>query len=565
MQIRMIAEQMKEVSEKLEGIAWIGAAIGFIWVMRLAGEMWKRKKAYRRREKTAGKKRGNHLGILLGLGFTWALAQRMEIMAAECDVMALSASASASGKVWIESMEAAGQYCRESLTVKVRAMDTGAAIQQICLEMDGVIVMDEMPGENGESGQNWEKIVTLPTDGDGEIYLKARMLDTAGQEFQTEGRWICDQTAPGLSVLWEGEQKQGFFSGPGNVCLMVQEKHFRPELWKVVWVKSPQEASGLTWAQANGKYLCRLPFSEDGQYECYVTGKDPAGNILQTEEANGRKTLRWTVDKEAPQIVVNGVLDQGHYGGEVNLEISVTDVWLKEESCRYTLEGEKSGTIALETTGEDRKMCWHAGMEQDWDDVYHLTVSACDLAENTAETEITFTINRTGALYSVEGVENGEKLLKTPDIVITEKNLSETEECTIFCVWEGESALLKENEDYTVEEEQEGNYQVRRYHLNSELFVREGAYTVQILSKDRAGNSRSNLKNAEGSLPVTFSVGSISSDRVMKKTEKRNTSGKEKSEQKENMTKEPDYKILCLGLLFLGVIGVIRQKVKKCL
>lgn len=546
MQIRMIAEQMEAIAEKLEGLGWIGVAAGIAWGMKLVREAWRRK--------------NRKFPIWVVVLFLSAIVQ---------DPYRTLAANAGDGDVWMESMEATGQFCRDSLTVRVRAADTGSEIRRVSLEMNGMIIMEETSMESGGYGQNWENTVTLPTEGDGEIRLRAKMKDAAGREFQKESIWICDQTAPELSLRWEGTQQEGYFSGPGTLCLMVAEKHFRPDLWKIVWKKNPQGSSAINWVEENGKHLCRIAFSVDGEYECDVTGKDPAGNVMHSEEGNDSITLSWVVDQEPPEIEVRGIQDKSHYGADVHLELSIADTWLKKEEVRYCLTGENNGTIPLETAEDEETIRWNPGMEEPWDDIYHLTAKACDYAGNETEIHMEFTVNRTGAIYGAEGVKNGETLEESPNLVITEKNLSPITECTIFCIWEGESALLTENRDYTVEEEMQGNYRVRRYCLDAGLFEREGAYTVQILSKDQAGNSRSNLKYAKGSLPITFLVDAKQSGGLVKKTwsahePKVKEEQETKQETEQETEQETDHEAMFgMAVSFSGILMGIGRKVRK--
>lgn len=218
----------------------------------------------------------------------------------------------------------------------------------------------------------------------------------------------------------------------------------------------------------------------------------------------------WKEDKENPIITIAGVEEGKTYRGAVSLVIHIQDSWLKQERTVCILRGEKRGEIFLKKTGENQ-YGWETEKGKNEDDRYHLMVKAWDQAGNSAEENILFQINRQGSVFSVQGINENKMLTPENKIIIREENRSMVNRRTIMCIWEGEPCLLQENKDYTVQTQKEGERWKYEYQLNPSLFVREGRYTIHILTGDEAGNRRSNLNyfDEDGcgkKLPVEFYV-----------------------------------------------------------
>ena len=82
-----------------------------------------------------------------------------------------------------------------------------------------------------------------------------------------------------------------------------------------------------------GEYISDTPITEDGEYKIVVT--DLAGNVTETTFA---------IDKTAPKIALNGVLNGGMTKGRVSLSLPDEDVsvkvYLNDEEIEY-VKGDK--------------------------------------------------------------------------------------------------------------------------------------------------------------------------------------------------------------------------------
>lgn len=265
---------------------------------------------------------------------------------------------------------------------------------------------------------------------------------------------------------------------------------------------------------------------------------------IPAEKEEETETLEpWKEDKENPVITISGVEKEKTYSGTVVLNIQIHEPWLNREKTICVLRRETGGEIFLEQTGENQ-YTWETEKGKEGDDIYHLEVKAWDLAGNTAEENIIFQINRQGSVFSVKGLNENKIYTPGNELIIQEENRSAVNHRTIMYIWEGKPYLLRENTDYTVAARREDEKWKYQYRLNPALFLREGRYTIHILTGDEAGNRRSNLnyfdKQGNGKkLPVEFHVENRQ-EKIPGKSEERGEiyfRGKE-NEKEEKTTKE---------------------------
>ena len=152
------------------------------------------------------------------------------------------------------------------------------------------------------------------------------------------------------------------------------------------------------------------------------------------------------------------------------------------------------------------------------DNVYTVVVNAVDLAGNTSDDAVTFSVNRFGSTYVISD-ETGKMLneyLKfddTSDVRVTEINPSglDASQTAVELTRDTSNTTLSAD-DYTVEQGSASGWQEYVYTVNRDNYDTDGVYRVLFHSQDRAGNVSENEmegKNAadEGaSAQINFAV-----------------------------------------------------------
>lgn len=159
----------------------------------------------------------------------------------------------------------------------------------------------------------------------------------------------------------------------------------------------------------NGENYNPGPIVNDGFYTLAVTATDASGN----ETA---RTITFTVDRTAPAISAENLVDGGFYNTDITPALVVTDLNLNEELSVYVLNGQPYLPGSL-ITAEGH---------------YSLSVTAQDKAGNSATLIIGFTIDKTAPISLVElgdpYVSIGDQLYvsEQSSVAISAEDLGET-------------------------------------------------------------------------------------------------------------------------------------------
>ena len=130
----------------------------------------------------------------------------------------------------------------------------------------------------------------------------------------------------------------------------------------------------------NGENYNLAPIVNDGLYTLAVTAIDASGNETS-------RTVAFTVDRTAPSISVENLVDGGFYNADITPALVVTDLNLDEGLSVYALSGQPylpGSPITVE------------GLS------IPLSVTAQDRAGNSTTLSIGFTIDKTAPISMVE-------------------------------------------------------------------------------------------------------------------------------------------------------------------
>lgn len=341
---------------------------------------------------------------------------------------------------------------------------------------------------------------------DGEYGITAHCVDLAdnvSDTIQTK-TFVIDRTAPGLSVvLTAGQGEQGigreYFNTGVAAVITVTEHNFSEGGF---WINMTPVSGKGTWSHEGDIHTLRIPFEGDNLYHIDCGYTDLAGNRADPVEKD------FTIDTAAPVITIGGVLDGSANRDAILPVVSVSDsnIGLSDIAvCVRTGVGDIV-EAAMETAvaggdGNTEYRMTLTDMTEQADNIYYLTVSACDLAGNTAELTYRFSLNRNGSVYDLTSLMHiMEKRYNTyseiGDIQIMEMNIDTVDE---FALYVSRNGMMGYEADYTRKRtgSPDTGY-TYLYQIKRENFAEEGIYRISLYSKDRAGNEVNNTTEIHG-------------------------------------------------------------------
>lgn len=336
-----------------------------------------------------------------------------------------------------------------------------------------------------------EKEATIPSHyfkEDGEYAVSINAEDAAGNESnEIILEFIKDSTAPVISLSGVTDGK--YYNKPQTVTLKVIERFFKTNDVKVTATRTlggNTATLSFPWTNKGETSLSSKTFSETGTYKITASAEDKAGNRANT------KTLTFTVDTKAPEISITGVTDGAvyTYGQGVSPKVDIKDDYLDSKSIVYTKGGVPISNPSFEQIKEN-------------DGLYTLTVTATDKAGNTTRKQVSFTINRFGSYYEYnDAIRNlmGKAVQHVDEnLIITEHNVSVVEKMDKKVY---RDSKLVDNSAKT-QHADAGTEQLYRHIFGPENFEEEGAYTINVISKDAAGNE---MDSQDENGQITFYV-----------------------------------------------------------
>lgn len=367
--------------------------------------------------------------------------------------------------------------------------------------------MPEISGwSSSGSGDDTVHVCTVTFAEDGDYTFTLAFQDLAGNRavYGQTDEFTIDRTAPELEVSWDNEDsRNGFYYGAVRTAFVtVREQNFDEEL---IHIEAAAEGDAenvsipalSAWSHDGDRHMASIVFWEDGQYTLRAEGEDLAGNLSAVYEAEP-----FVIDQTPPQREIYGVLDSSANAGEVRPGIRYSDANYDPSGTEIFLTGYENGEtewkgswIQLET-GAELKMEDFPHI-QEMDDMYTLRASVQDLAGNSSQAQILFSVNRFGSVYTLEAEtealagKNGSFYTnQEQDIVLIETNVDTLEFREVICNHDGKLASLEEGRDYTVEERGESiGWKQYTYTIGKENFTEEGTYLLTIYSEDRADNA----------------------------------------------------------------------------
>ena len=357
--------------------------------------------------------------------------------------------------------------------------------------------------------------IVYNTDGDFtfDIAVKDKAMNSADKF--TQQKFTVDKTAPVIDVSFDNNSaKNGnYYKADRTATIKITEHNFNSGSQ---YVNIPVTAEGATapsvvgWSGSGDDHNATVSFNKDGKYSFTVDYTDLAGN-----KAVQKKVDSFYIDKTAPEVEITGVADHQAYNGTVAPVVTYKDDnFTDDHDFKFTkidINGKSDDTSKFDYDTGGNGVTEFIYKYRDFaevlenDGIYNFTVELSDKAGNSTSKSVTFSVNRFGSTFKAS--DESKKLINNgytnaeQDIVIEEINVTPlTKHSVTLAKSGGNSTELVENTDYTFTSSNNGNEWCKSvYTVNKKNFSDEAAYTVTIMSVDKAKNTNNN-RMADSSL-----------------------------------------------------------------
>ena len=351
--------------------------------------------------------------------------------------------------------------------------------------------------------------IVYNTDGDFtfDIAVKDKAMNSADKF--TQQKFTVDKTAPVIDVSFDNNSaKNGnYYKADRTATIKITEHNFNSGSQ---YVNIPVTADGATapsvvgWSGSGDDHNATVSFNKDGKYSFTVDYTDLAGN-----KAVQKKVDSFYIDKTAPEVEITGVADHQAYNGTVAPVVTYRDDnFTDDHDFRFTkidINGKSDDTSKFDYDTGGNGVTEFIYKYRDFaevlenDGIYNFTVELSDKAGNSTSKSVTFSVNRFGSTFRTTD-EPTEKLINNgytnaeQDIVVEEINVTPlTKHSVTLAKSGGNSTELVENTDYKFTSSNNGNEWCKSvYTVNKKNFSDEAAYTVTIMSVDKAKNTNNN-------------------------------------------------------------------------
>ncbi|MCD8119998.1 MAG: hypothetical protein LUE29_11075 [Lachnospiraceae bacterium] len=407
-----------------------------------------------------------------------------------------------------------------TITVTERNFDEQSATVTIVNE-DGTYIPTmsrfSKTGSGTGNGDDAQWTATIVYDTDGVYSFEITCEDDGGNQasgvaFATGtvagDHFTIDRTIPAVSVSYRNSnaENDNYYKDVQTAVITITEHNFDASRVTVtVTSDGSTMAVTPTWSSRGDVRTAEIVFEDDALYTFDIAFTDEAGN-----DAADYSMDTFYVDKIFPEITIAGVENESANKGDVEPFITVTDTNYNVNDIVIELVGRRYGeeysyTIADITDGQT-----FAFENIATDDIYDLTVTATDMAGNTEQEAIVFSVNRNGSTYDLSAIANLNGAYLTADsmddLIIGEVNPNELSDIVITLYKNGEAIVLTEGVDYEIiYEVGENGWYYYTYTIYKAAFKDDGLYSVQIFSTDSAGNEAVNTLDTKAS-DIEFSV-----------------------------------------------------------
>lgn len=404
----------------------------------------------------------------------------------------------------------------------IRRYDEDRSIAEV--ERDGTsseVRAGEFANPSGD-GRTW--VATVPFDQDADWALSARIVDPAGRSASFDrDAFVIDTTAPLVTVSFDNNDVANgkYYKAPRAAEITVRERNFSVDLANVApWARDAAGAAatapgiaGWRTPDPRAEWSTTVSFGAELHYGMTVSVTDLAGNAGEVFEEP-----EFVIDLTAPEVEIAGVEEHTAYADGVRPSITYRDANFDALFTRYELAGSVRGPTRLPTS----ETAQAAGLTVAWDDfphilenddVYTLGAHIEDLAGNSSDATVRFSVNRFGSTYyfpTEEGDVSGRFLPSPRDVDIVEVNVSglDVGATRVEVAHDTRVSALVPGRDFQVSQGSAGAWSATSYHFPKGLFAEDGYHRIMLTSRDRAGNlSQNGMPGKDAARERAFNVG----------------------------------------------------------
>ncbi|MCD8217410.1 MAG: hypothetical protein LUD01_05100 [Clostridiales bacterium] len=359
------------------------------------------------------------------------------------------------------------------------------------------------------SGDSTKHIARVTFGADGDYTFAVAFQDLAGNkaDYTTVDVFTVDQTKPTYTVAYDNNSSQNVYYYDENraATIDVYEHNFDPAAVTITVTKDGAAFTPVIsgWSTNGDHNVATVSFNTDGEYTFTLSGTDMAANPM-----NDYTEDHFVVDTTEPVIEIFDIENYSANNSVVAPGVRYSDTNYDPNAIVVELDGYDNGVTTIDglapsVSGDsvEVKMDDFA-YEQSVDDMYTLTATVYDLAGNSAEASVVFSVNRFGSVYTFDTAtdglvgEDGKYYTdEEQDIVVIETNVDTLEERSIAKSTNGSLTTLTEDDDYSVKSSgNDMSWKQHTYTVDRENFADEGEYVLTFTSVDRATNSNRNEK-----------------------------------------------------------------------
>lgn len=364
-----------------------------------------------------------------------------------------------------------------------------------------------------------------------------KILDYKKQNNKDKGidtSFTIDKTTPKVTVTYDNNNAVNgkYFPQARTATIKINEHNFTKENNRIVInKKATRDGSSIggatmsSWAHKidTNLYRATIPYTEDGDYQFGIDVTDKAGNKVSDSGVNypnGRDLSKdFVIDQSVEKPIIGGVENGKSYPEKCIPTVQVNDT--NYESSEVKLLRTQKDDIDRDVTSKYIKSMPANGstVSEDYfdklkanDGIYKLSVNITDMAGNTDSEEVAFTVNRFGSVYEFSkdlvALQDSYVNKVDGDIFIREFNPDRLVEDSVELEVQRDQDPV-ENVKYDVSPEvnkkvdigSSGWYQYK-YDIGNDNFKKDGIYTVNVKTKDDAGNTPESNNQSE----IRFSV-----------------------------------------------------------
>lgn len=346
-------------------------------------------------------------------------------------------------------------------------------------------------------------------DKEGSFTVLVDATDMAKNNKKTESTPICiDKTEPIVTYTYDVKLvKENLLNKKRQLTVKVKDDNFDKELVDINFSSGQPES--IDYSCIESENTISIVFNDDGLYKFNINGKDKAGNKF-----NNNFLDEFVIDTVKPTISIENVENFGAYNKAVNPRIVIEDKNLDDSSIIFYLEKNGMNTTFdyKQEMSKDRIVIEYADITRlkDNDGVYLLKVLCSDLAGNSNENVISFSVNRFGSTYYFNEalIDIKDSYIKNPiNFSITEVNVDKIDLTKTYCYLSTDerTRILTPYEDFYVRKDNQGYKNSFTYDFPKSLFNEDGLYSLSIYSEDDAGNINKSIVEDNSGL-VSFGI-----------------------------------------------------------